>query len=240
MSYLDHLRELRNRLLFCFAFLFSSFLVCFYFSDIIAKILINPLFQITENDGKRMIFTSLPEIFTSNLKISLFASFLCSFPLFIMQFFFFISPALYKKEKKFFSPILILIPILFTLGLVFSYFFLIPVVWNFFLSFENLLDGSLNVELESKYSEYMKLTMNLLFASGLSFLFPILLIALAKLKILSVNQLKKNRKFFALGIIIFSAIVTPPDLISQIGIAIPLLIFYEISIIFIHSFILKK
>jgi len=154
--------------------------------------------------------------------------------------FFFISPALYKKEKKFFSPILILIPILFTLGLVFSYFFLIPVVWNFFLSFENLLDGSLNVELESKYSEYMKLTMNLLFASGLSFLFPILLIALAKLKILSVNQLKKNRKFFALGIIIFSAIVTPPDLISQIGIAIPLLIFYEISIIFIHSFILKK
>ena len=105
-------------------------------------------------------------------------------------------------------------------------------VWNFFLSFENLLDGSLNVELESKYSEYMKLTMNLLFASGLSFLFPILLIALAKLKILSVNQLKKNRKFFALGIIIFSAIVTPPDLISQIGIAIPLLIFYEISIIF--------
>ena len=240
MSYLDHLRELRNRLLLCFAFLFTNFLVCLYFSDIIAKILINPLFQITENDGKRMIFTSLPEIFISNLKISLFASFLCSFPIFIMQFFFFVSPALYKKEKKFFSPILFLIPILFSLGLIFSYFFLIPVVWNFFLSFENLLDGSLNVELESKYSEYMKLTMNLLFASGLSFLFPILLIVLTKLKTLSVNQLRKNRKFFVLGIIIFSAIVTPPDIISQIGIAIPLLIFYEVSIIFIHSIILKK
>ena len=111
MSYLDHLRELRNRLLLCFAFLFTNFLVCLYFSDIIAKILINPLFQITENDGKRMIFTSLPEIFISNLKISLFASFLCSFPIFIMQFFFFVSPALYKKEKNFFSPILFLIPI---------------------------------------------------------------------------------------------------------------------------------
>ena len=132
MSYLDHLRELRNRLLFCFGFLLCSFLLCFYFSDIIAKILINPLFQITENEGKRMIFTSLPEIFISNLKISLFASFLVSFPIFIMQFFFFISPAMYKKEKKFFFPILVLVPILFILGLIFSYLFLIPVVWNFF------------------------------------------------------------------------------------------------------------
>ncbi|MBC34260.1 MAG: hypothetical protein CMN01_06520 [Rickettsiales bacterium] len=105
---MDHLRELRNRLLFCFAFLFSSFLVCFYFSDIIAKILINPLFQITENDGKRMIFTSLPEIFTSNLKISLFTSFLCSFPLFIMQFFFLYLQLCIKKKKSSFLQFLFL------------------------------------------------------------------------------------------------------------------------------------
>ena len=241
MKYIDHLRELRNRIIFCFFFLIFSFLTFLFFSDFVAKLLLEPLYNNIRNPSeRRMIFTGLPEVFTSNLKISLFASFLFSLPFFITQFVFFVSPALYKKEKFFFIPILFLIPILFFIGVLFSYYFLIPVIWNFFLSFENFIGDSFNVELESRYSEYMKLTMYLLFASGISFLFPILLIFLTKIKILNVVHLKKYRKYFIIGILIFSAIFTPPDIISQVGIAIPLLIFYELSIIFIKIFILKK
>ncbi len=241
MNYIDHLKELRNRIIWCFLFLIFSFCFFFYFSDYVAKILINPLFSLSENSNeKRMIFTGLPEVFISNLKISLFAAFLFSLPFFIIQLVFFISPALYKKEKNFFLPILFFIPILFILGLFFCYFFLIPVIWKFFLSFENFIDGSFSIELESRYSEYMKLTMYLLFSCGLSFLFPIFLIVLTKFKILSIKQLKTNRKYFMIGILIFSAIFTPPDIISQIGIAIPLLIFYEFSILFINIFTKDK
>ena len=237
MNYIDHLRELRNRIILCFIFLIICFSVFFYYSDYIGKILTQPLFNLVDpTQNKRMIFTSLPEVFVSNLKIALFASFLISFPFFVLQFVLFISPALYKKEKNFFLPILFLVPFLFFLGLLFSYFFLIPVIWSFFLSFENFLVDSFSLELESRYSEYMKLTMYLLFSCGISFLFPILLILLTKLKILNLKSLKRNRKYFVIGILIFSAIFTPPDVISQLGIAIPLIIFYEISIVFINFF----
>ena len=154
-------------------------------------------------------------------------------PFFILQVVLFIHPALYKKEKKLIIPTFTLIPILFILGVLFAYFFLIPVIWSFFLSFENFFQNSLPVVLESKYSEYMKLTMYLLFSSGLSFEFPILLFLLSKFGILSHQTLKKKRKYFFIGIIVFSSIFTTPDVKSQIGIAIPLIIFYEFSLLLI-------
>lgn len=132
-----------------------------------------------------------------------------------------------------------MIPILFFLGVLFAYYILIPLIWSFFISFENFMQNGFNLELESRYSEYMKLTMLLLLASGLSFEFPILLIILTKLKILSISILKNNRKYFFIGILIFSALFTPPDIISQLGIAIPLIIFYEFSIVFIQYFFKK-
>jgi sec-independent protein translocase protein TatC len=186
-----------------------------------------------------MIFTGLPEVFLSNFKISLFASFLITFPFFIIQTVLFISPALYKKEKKIFFPVFFLIPILFFLGIIFAYYLLIPLIWEFFISFENFFNTGLKLELESRYSEYMKLIMFLLLASGISFEFPVLLILLVKFRILNIKILKKNRKYFFIGILIFSALLTPPDIISQLGIAIPLIIFYEFSLIFI-TFFLKK
>ena len=137
-------------------------------------------------------------------------------------------------KKKIFIPLVILSPFFFLAGLLFAYYFLIPVIWNFFISYENLLDNSFPVELESKYSEYIRLIMFLLFASGLSFEFPVLIILLTKIGIFNHEFLSKNRKFFFIGILIFfSALFTPPDVISQIGIAIPLVIFYEFSILFI-------
>lgn len=234
MKYIDHLKELRKRILLSFFILIISFCFFIYNASFVGEILTKPLFDLfDDSDKKRMIFTALPEVFVSNLKIALFASFLTSFPFLISQIVLFIYPALYKKEKKIIVPTFSLIPILFICGVCFAYFFLIPIIWNFFISFENFLQGSIPVVLESKYSEYMKLTMYLLFASGLSFEFPVLLFILSKLGVVSYETLRKKRKYFFIGIVIFSAILTPPDVISQIGIAIPLIIFYEFSLLLI-------
>ena len=240
MKYLSHLRELRSRLLYSFIFLIICFFFFLYKASIIGEFLSQPLFDLLKDDeDKRMIFTALPEVFLSNLKISLFASFIFALPFLLIQLILFISPAMYKKEKKTLFPILVAIPVLFIIGVMFAYYILLPLIWNFFLSFENFFSNGLNVELESRYSEYMRLTMMLLLSAGLSFEFPVVLIILTKFKILSLKTLKNNRKYFFIGILIFSAIFTPPDIISQLGIAIPLIIFYEFSIIFINFFLKK-
>ncbi len=241
MSYFDHFRELRNRLILCFIFLISIFIISFFYSEKITNILTFPLYDaVGEKENKRMIFTGLPEVFVSYLKISLFSSFLVSFPFFIIQMSLFISPALYKKEKKFFIPLFYSIPFLFYIGVLFSYFFLIPIIWDFFVSFENLKSSNyFSIELESKFNEYIRLTMYLLFSTGFAFLFPIFLLLLAKLKIINSEILRNNRKYYFIGILIFGAVFTPPDIISQLGIAIPLFIFFELSIYFI-DFLNKK
>lgn len=241
MSYFDHFRELRNRLIFCFIFLISIFIISFFYSEKITNILTYPLYDaVVDKENKRMIFTGLPEVFVSYLKISLFSSFLVSFPFFIIQMSLFISPALYKKEKKFFIPLFYSIPFLFYIGVLFSYFFLIPIIWDFFVSFENLKSSNyFSIELESKFNEYIRLTMYLLFSTGFAFLFPIFLLFLAKLKIINSEILRNNRKYYFIGILIFGAVFTPPDIISQLGIAIPLFIFFELSIYFI-DFLNKK
>ena len=241
MSYFDHFRELRNRLIFCFIFLISIFIISFFYSEKITNILTYPLYDaVGDKENKRMIFTGLPEVFVSYLKISLFSSFLVSFPFFIIKMSLFISPALYKKEKKFFIPLFYSIPFLFYIGVIFSYFFLIPIIWDFFVSFENLKSSNyFSIELESKFNEYIRLTMYLLFSTGFAFLFPIFLLFLAKLKIINSKILRNNRKYYFIGILIFGAVFTPPDIISQLGIAIPLFIFFELSIYFI-DFLNKK
>ena len=241
MSYFDHFRELRNRLILCFIFLISIFIISFFYSEKITNILTYPLYDaVGDKENKRMIFTGLPEVFVSYLKISLFFSFLVSFPFFIIQMSLFISPALYKKEKKFFIPLFYSIPFLFYIGVLFSYFFLIPIIWDFFVSFENLKSSNyFSIELESKFNEYIRLTMYLLFSTGFAFLFPIFLLFLAKLKIINSEILRNNRKYYFIGILIFGAVFTPPDIISQLGIAIPLFIFFELSIYFI-DFLNKK
>ena len=241
MSYFDHFRELRNRLIFCFIFLISIFIISFFYSEKITNILTFPLYDaVGEKENKRMIFTGLPEVFVSYLKISLFSSFLVSFPFFIIQMSLFISPALYKKEKKFFIPLFYSIPFLFYIGVLFSYFFLIPIIWDFFVSFENLKSSNyFSIELESKFNEYIRLTMYLLFSTGFAFLFPIFLLFLAKLKIINSEILRNNRKYYFIGILIFGAVFTPPDIISQLGIAIPLFIFFELSI-YLIDFLNKK
>ena len=196
MKYLEYLRELRNRLLFSFLFMFFCFLFFFFKINLVIDVLTNPLYELLNNqENKRMIFTGLPEVFVSNLKVSFFVAFLFSLPIFIIQIILFTSPALYKKEKKVFVLVSIMSIIFFFLGILFAYFFLIPMIWSFFISYESFVDGSLPIQLESRYSEYMKLTMFLLLASGLSFEFPILIIFLPKLGIFNELFLTKTRKF---------------------------------------------
>ena len=183
-----------------------------------------------------MIFTGLPEVFVSNLKISLFASFLITFPFLIIQMVLFVSPAMYKKEKKILLPYIFFNTIIIFFGSNFRIFLINSFDLGFFYFFRKFFKSGINVELESRYSEYMKLIMFLLLASGISFEFPILLIICVKLKIVSISMLRKNRKYFFIAILLFSAIFTPPDIISQLGIAIPLIIFYEFSLVFINFF----
>ncbi len=241
MKYIEYLRELRNRILICFVFLITCFIFFFYNISFVVELLTRPLYELlSDPENRRMIFTGLPEVFASNLKVALFASFLVFLPFFIIQIILFTSPALYKKEKKIFFSTSFMSVIFFFLGVIFAYFFLIPLIWSFFISYENFVDGSLPIQLESRYSEYMKLTMFLLIASGLSFEFPILIIFFTKLGFFDESFLKKNRKFFLIGILIFAALSTPPDIISQLGIAIPLIIFYESSILFIRFFFKTK
>ena len=160
MKYLEYLRELRNRLLFSFSFMFFCFLFFFFNINLVVDALTNPLYQLLNNqENQRMIFTGLPEVFVSNLKVSLFVAFLFSLPIFIIQIILFTSPALYRKEKKVFVLISIMSIVFFFLGILFAYFFLIPMIWSFFISYESFVDGSLPIQLESRYSEYMKLTM---------------------------------------------------------------------------------
>ena len=237
MKYLQYLKELRNRILLSFVFLIVAFSFFFFNVSFVSEILTNPLMLALEgSQNKRIIFTALPEVFVSNIKIALFASFLFSVPFLLIQFILFLSPALYKKERNLFFPLIFMSVIFFFMGILFAYYFLIPLIWSFFTSFESFMSGSLPIELETKYSEYLKLTMFLLLASGLSFEFPVFIILFTKLGFFDENFLTKNRKFFLIGILIFSALFTPPDIISQIGIAIPLIIFYELSILFIRFF----
>ena len=153
MKYIDHLKELRKRILLSFFVLLGCFIIFFYNASFIGGILTKPLFELfLDSEERRMIFTALPEVFVSNLKISLFASFLVSFPFFILQVVLFVSPALYKKERKIIIPAFLFIPLLFLMGVLFAYYFLIPIIWSFFISFENFMQSSVPVVLESKYS----------------------------------------------------------------------------------------
>ena len=155
MKYLEYLKELRNRLLFSFSFMFLCFLFFFLNIGLVIETLTNPLYELLNNqENKRMIFTGLPEVFVSNLKVSFFVAFLFSLPIFIIQIILFTSPALYKKEKKVFVLVSIMSIIFFFLGILFAYFFLIPMIWSFFISYESFVDGSLPIQLESRYSEF--------------------------------------------------------------------------------------
>ena len=232
MSLLDHLTELRKRLLWCFVYLILIFIVCFYFADNLFAFLADPLVKLMDKErGQGFIYTALQEAFFTELKVALFFALFFSFPVIAVQIWKFIAPGLYKHEKQTIMPYLIATPILFFLGGVLVYYLIMPLAIKFFLSFESGgLATNLPIELELKVNEYLSLVMKLIFAFGLSFQLPVVLSLLARIGVVDSKFLKERRKYVVVIIFTAAAVLTPPDPITQIGLAIPLLILYELSI----------
>ena len=235
-GFISHLSELRKRLIYSFIFLFIFFIFCYFFAEYIYGFLVEPYAKAVRDDGsqRRLIFTALQETFLTYLKVSFFAAFFVTCPFILTQIWKFVAPGLYKHEKIAIIPYLILTPILFFLGGMLVYYLIMPLAIKFFLSFESSgLNTSLPIQLEAKVNEYLSLIMKLIFAFGLSFQLPIVLSLLARIGIVDSNFLKKRRKYVVVMIFAAAAILTPPDPITQIGLAIPLLILYELSIFFV-------
>jgi sec-independent protein translocase protein TatC len=232
MPLLDHLIELRKRLMYSALSFFIFFGPSWYFSKTIYGILAHPLAQIlAQRTNGHFIYTDLTEAFFTDLRVAFWMSICLSFPVIASQIWLFVAPGLYKNERGAFLPYLFATPILFIMGGCLAYFIIFPVAFRFFASFQDPGGGgTLAVTLEPKVSEYLTLVMRLIFAFGAAFQMPVLLTLLARVGLVTSAGLKKNRRYAIVGIFIAAAILTPPDIFSQCSLAIPLLALYEISI----------
>ena len=236
MPLLDHLIELRQRMLWSVASLLLVFLVCFFFAEQIFDFLARPLADVLlegreDNRPPRLIFTNLTEVFFTYVKVAFFAAaFICA-PVFLMQLWLFVAPGLYKHEKAAFAPFLAATPFLFFLGGGLVYWIIFPFVVEFFIAFETTGgNGNLPIELEQRVAEYFSLMMKLIFAFGLCFQLPVIMTLLARVGLATSKGMAAKRKYAIVGVFIFAAIFTPPDPISQLSLAIPIVLLYEISI----------
>lgn len=223
---LDHLIELRGRLVRCVMALAIAFAICLYFADDILGFLVRPLTAAFPPGTGQLIFTQLYEVFFVELKVALFAGFFVSFPIIANQLWAFVAPGLYAKEKKAFLPFLIATPILFTAGAALAYFVVMPTAFKFFLGYEGTA-GGLKIEALPSAGEYLALVMQFILAFGISFLLPVLLLLLNRAGIVTRKQLSGARRYVVVLIVALAAIVTPPDPGSQLILAIPLLILFE-------------
>ena len=241
-SFVGHLTELRSRLVKSFVFLLLLFILSYVFSTEIYRFLVQPYADAVLNESlqRRLIFTALHEAFLTYLKVAFFAALFISSPFFLIQLWKFVAPGLYKNEKQALLPYLVATPILFILGGFIVYYLIMPLAIKFFLGFETVAEpGVIAIELEAKVNEYLSLIMRLIFAFGISFQLPVILSLLARIGIINSEYLRERRKYFVVIIFAMAAILTPPDPITQIGLALPLLLLYELSI-FTVKFIEKK
>jgi sec-independent protein translocase protein TatC len=238
MPLLDHLLELRNRLIYSAVAILAGFLVCYVFADDIYNFLVEPLARIYESMGyqdRRMIYTGLTEAFFTYIKVAFWAGAFLTFPIVAIQIWMFIAPGLYKNEKEAFLPFLAATPVLFFAGGAFVYYLVFPIAWRFFLSFEVPPGaGALPIQLEARVGEYLDLVMKLIFAFGLAFEMPVVLTLMGRVGIVTSDMLASGRRYAIVVMFVIAAVITPPDVISQLGLALPMLLLYEISIIIIR------
>ncbi len=233
---LDHLIELRGRLIWCIVALAAASLLCYFFARPLYNWLLAPLVHVAEverGDTKfNLIYTQPLEVFFVQLKLALFAGLFLAFPIIGWQLYSFIAPGLYKNERGAVLPFLIAAPVLFVIGALFVYYVMLPLISNFALSFEQQGgEGVAQITPQIKVSEYLSLVMALMLAFGLSFQLPVVLSLLGKAGIVGTDSLRKGRKYAIVGILVAAAVFTPPDLISQVMLAVPVFCLYEISII---------
>ncbi|MCC6942061.1 MAG: twin-arginine translocase subunit TatC [Novosphingobium sp.] len=223
---LDHLLELRTRLLRCVYALVAAFVVCFYFADDIFSILARPLVVAFPPGQGKLIYTKLYEAFFVELKVSMFAAFFISFPVIANQLWAFVAPGLYAREKRAFLPFILATPILFTMGASLAYYVVMPTAFKWFLGFEGN-KGGLQLEALPGTGDYLSLVMQFILAFGISFLLPVLLMLLNRAGIVSRAQLVQARRYAIVLIFAVATVATPPDVVSQLMLAIPLLLLFE-------------
>jgi len=234
LPFTGHLDELRKRLITCFIAIGIGFVASYAFKDKLFSILVDPLVSVMEA-GDTLIFTGLPEAFFTYLKVALLSGIMLAAPVIIYQFWMFVTPGLYKKERRILIPIVILSSVFFIGGSLFGYFIVFPWGFKFFLGF-----ATETIRPLPSMKEYLSFSAKLLLAFGLVFELPLVLTFLARIGIVSVDFLKKNRKYALLLFFVGAAILTPPDVVTQIMMALPLMLLYEISIIGAKVFGKKK
>ena len=229
---IEHLIELRSRLMKTVIAVFIAFVICFFFASDIFNILIIPYEHAV--DGSRtveMIFTAPQEYFFTQLKLALFGAIFIAFPVIASQIYMFMAPGLYKNERDAFLPFLIATPILFAIGACLVFFIVMPLAMEFFLSMEQTGEGVAHITHLPRVSEYLGLIMTLIFAFGLVFQLPVVMTLLARAGLIDADTLKGKRKYAVVATFVLAAVLTPPDPISQLGLAVPTLLLYEISIL---------